>query len=164
MQTAGLGGNSYLEDLHRTYKALPTRNNATFEKAMQFREREKAQLDAVVQENEDLRTSLAEYKRLATESTTLLKSQRESIDSLKSKLTTNGASASRSDRRFGDDGVPPLQKSVNEASEGSSLQRKVLPTDIHGARRQGTEHADEGRPTSYDRVSEQPTGGHVQAK
>ena len=155
MQGFGQGGRSYLEDINRTYNKLPARDNSTFERAMQFRQREKAQLEAIAQENNDLRRSLAQYETIASQATSMLKSQSESINSLKSKLSykTDGGSASRSISSVGGNGVSPFQEPNTRPRGGVPLrmQHEVLPTHVPDSRGQGDQHTDEGRQASDDR-------------
>jgi hypothetical protein len=64
MNTRGKwGAANYLESIHRTYgKPLPKRNEKHFEKALEFRMREKAHYKQIMEENAKLREYLNQAK------------------------------------------------------------------------------------------------------
>lgn len=173
MKGLGVGANSYLEDINRTYGKLPKRDGARFEKAMQFREKEKKQIEAIASENENLRKSLAHYETLETSmrkelmrygsltgrAASLLKSQSATINSLKSKVNLDGTATSSSNGSIGFDGVSSIQKSV-DATDG--VQSEVLPPNLPNPRGQPEEHTIARRSSEGGRISEEPTGGRVQ--
>lgn len=161
LQTIGRGGRNYLEDIHRTYgQKPPRRNNETYEKALKFREREKAQIRAITSENERLRESLAQYESMATEATSVLRAQSETLHLLKSKISHNASTADSSDRGTGSSSKLSVSEPVDSDSR---LQREVLPAVLPSTRGSSSEHADEGRSAADERLSEQPTGGSVRA-
>ena len=57
----GMVGRDYIADIHRTYKT-PIKSN-TFEKALAFRENEKARVDALVAENKELSKRCESYRK-----------------------------------------------------------------------------------------------------
>lgn len=144
-------GFDYLRDVHRTYGApVPS---ATFEKALQFRQREKTRIEAMVQENEKLRKENAYYRNLNKRAAMAL------TKLSKQTIATDGASASSSDRSTGNDRVPPVLEPVK--NEPVNVRTEVLPTDVPSACGHGAEHSVEGRSATDDGVGEQPVGGGV---
>jgi len=64
MNSGRWGTAKYIEDLHRQYgKPLPKRNDGDFERAMEYRQREKQWYNDIVKENETLRRYLEEATR-----------------------------------------------------------------------------------------------------
>ena len=64
MNSGRWGTAKYIEDLHRQYgKPLPKRNDGDFERAMEYRQREKQRYNDIVKENETLRRYLEEATR-----------------------------------------------------------------------------------------------------
>lgn len=128
---------SYMSDILRTYGKQPKTD--TFDRALAFREKEKKQINALVEENDRMRRELTYYNQLHTRAATALKKLSEENTLLKSKHTVNGDSSTRSasTRR-----VPP--------DEGAdAVQPEALPaTDVPGVGGQGGEHADERRSPS----------------
>ena len=164
--TVGLGAQSYLHDVNRTYGSLPARaNSQTFARAMHFREEEKKRVDALAAENETLRAQMNRYTTVVTRAREELAAQRDEISALNSKLSnvSHGASATRSSVGPRTDGVSPIQEpSVGGSGDADGVQREVLPTErVPSPRGRVEEHTAEGRPAADDGVSEQPAGGDV---
>ena len=140
-----MGPQRYLEDLNRTYKKLPARDNAAFERARQFREKEKAQVHALAEENELLRSQLGDYTTRAAD---VMRRQMAHIKELNSKLEADarersGADSSRTGRENDD------EPRIEECSTGrdDDVSGEVLRADVPDSSGLAAEHADEGRPT-----------------
>lgn len=150
-------GLSYLKDIHRTYNtAFP---KTTYDNAVQFREREREQVAAVVQENELLHQQLQRYQELNKRAGLALTKQSESINSLKSKLKeTNVTSTDSISGSLERSGVPSLQEPA-VTHEG---QREVRPPDVPNTSGHAAEHTNEGRQTSDNELDKQPVVSSLQ--
>lgn len=165
--TLGLGAQSYLHDVNRTYAKLPTRvNSETFARAMHFREEEKKRVDALAAENETLRAQMDKYASVAVRARDTIATQRDEISTLNSKLSnvSHGASTTRSSVGPITTGVPPVQKpSDGSNGDDDSVQREVLPAErVPSPRGRGEEHAAEGRQAGDEGIGEQPAGSDLQ--
>lgn len=168
-QNQKLLGTSYVEDILRTYKPqLPYRKDETYQRALQFREAEKARVQALADENTELKGHLARHKELYS---TLSETLQEIISNRNVQLSKadsdkNGASASSSSVGTRSDGISPLQKPDPGPHGGvtPSVQHEVLPADVPNPRGQSEEHSDAGRSTGDKGLGEQPAGGDVPAQ
>jgi hypothetical protein len=135
----------YLQDLHSTLYKLPAPRSGSYEKALAFRQHEKASVEAIVNENEILRT---EFTALAKRATQELRKQKQLIGELNSKLKASDVAGTSRDRGSGNNGKHPVQ-SVEERSEGcaADVPGEVLRTPVPDSRGQANEHVDEGRQT-----------------
>ena len=161
-----MGALSYLDDINRTYNKLPQRSSATFERALQFRQREKAQINALAEENLLMRQKLQHFDSLAREATDALRSQSEDIIALNSKLQEaqkNGTTADRSSDSSGNDGIPSVQEPNDGSSRESSpsMQSQVLSANVPDSSGHGAQHSDAGRPIADDGITEQPISSGV---
>ena len=166
----------FLESLHRAYggpQSLPQRDEASFQRALQFRQAEKTHYHGLEAENLTLKEQLEATKK----ANAALKDETEKIRSLweqLSKVNTNesGSPATETQSRgvrAGTDGssaerdrhlVEPTNDSVSsrvcthihadeEVKGGTNTQndvvrRKVLSTDVPDTRGQAGEHSAEG--------------------
>ena len=165
----------FLESLHRAYggpQSLPQRDEASFQRALQFRQAEKTHYQGLEAENLTLKEQLEATKN----ANAALKDETEKIRSLweqLSKVNTNesGSPASETEPRVvragtggsggdGDTVVQPTDDSVSrrgstvaiadeQVKSGKSTQndvvrRKVLSTDVPDTRGQAGEHSAEG--------------------
>lgn len=152
-------GAGYMADVHRTYNHEIPRQS--FERALQHREHERAQIDALVAENAHLRELNARKRK---DDMTLLDAQLTRLwQNISKSPVTNGTPTDR-----GDDGtecgrLPPAQEPDDGPPGGVPLrvQPQELPADVPDPGGPSAEHSDAGRPISDDGVSEQPTGGRV---
>ena len=132
-----------MQDIHRTLYKLPAPRSDSYDKALAFREREKASVAAIVNENETLRT---EFTALAKRASQELRKQKQLIDELNSKLRTSDVANTSRVRSSGTSSEHPVQ-SVEGRSEGGAadVPGEVLPTPVPDSRGQASEHVDEGR-------------------
>jgi hypothetical protein len=161
-----MGPLSYLDDINQTYNKLPQRSSATFERALQFRQKEKAQINALAEENMLMRQKLQHFDSLAREARDALRSQSEDIFALNSKLQEaqkNGITSDRSSNSSGNDGVPSVQKPNDGSIGGASpnMQSEVLSADVPDTSGHGAQHSDAGRPIADDGLTEQPISSGV---
>ena len=142
---------SYVEDVYRTYKpsSIPQRDNKAFQKALEFRAREK-------HEFEQLRAQRDEYSELlysgsirAKELTDSLSSMTEQFSSLKAEHERHLASSTRI--RDIDSVSPELGSDIKAV--GGKEHRQDVPECAAGAQLrepsvggQSAEHGTEGRP------------------
>ena len=140
---------SYLEDLRRTYgPPLPKRSDESYQRAKAYRDRETMQMQALVDDFERVSQENVNYQRAITSSTAMINALSKRLARIpKAGTEQNGSSASS----IAVDTRPPVQ-------------HEVLTTDVPSSSGQAIEHPDEGRPTTDDGVSEQPTGGDVRAE
>ena len=151
------GHTPYMDDVNQTYKKLPKRNQKAFDAAMLYREREKAKMYAMAEENEYLRNKLSS---LALQTTDVLKQQQDrlikqqsNIEQLNSKLkTATDGSRARITSSDGVDGALPALGSSTESGEGRTIDVSgaVLQPDVPDTRGQADEHTDEGRQSDGD--------------
>lgn len=172
-QTSKPHSNNFLESLHRTYGSsdgtLPFRNDASFEKALEFRRKEKAKYTDIEKDNENLRSQVEAMQRAHAS----LRSETDQIRSLweelsKVKVQEDERSAKRGGIEggirpgSGENGVvqPPKTRSTRRRSarvapieqvasvstgEEDDMRREVLPTSsIPDTRGQAEQHTSEG--------------------
>lgn len=136
----------YVEDVYRTYGGgkLPQRDPKMFERAMQFREKEKAEW-AQVRKDRDMLGQL-----LANNTTELnaVSGKLEELTLQYSKLKEeHGRAIADRDRSSGVRGVPDAKSADGVAPSGDDrVPGEVLPADgVPSAGGPSSEHSDEGR-------------------
>ena len=177
MNSGKWGTGKYLESLHRTYgKPLPKRDDGQFERALEFRMREKEEHAKTQQENDHLRYLLQrarqDHDQLLSDASDVMSAWDSSISKLKEYErrfqlsntvkedaevhTTSGSSNLVHEHK---DASRSTDASVSSARKGRSKGRdnevpgEVLSADVPDTRGHAEEHADEGR---------QPEEGAVQ--
>jgi len=155
---------SYLEDILRTYKnpfTPPVRNSETYQRALDFREREKQQTTKLKADHERLTRDFASMRSIYDEGlqkNSRLYGELESMRSKYSKLQAERDElASRSSNRS--DGIRPVRddegkhgggpsekhtEPIERTARDTGLQPEVLPTDIPDPGGQGDQHGSEG--------------------
>ena len=146
----------YVEDVFRTYgkpQQLPKRDPAAFERALQFREREKEEWKRDRVERDDYAARLAESEAMVrkltsslTQLTEQFSRQREKHErSIADSDSTRSVRAVRDEQGIHSKGVG---KDRTEArTDDGSMQREVVPSELPDTRGQAGQHSTEGRHT-----------------
>ena len=140
------GALGYYEDLFQTYKGLPKRTNEYYTKASNYRDIEKSRIDAVVEENEFMRSQIGK-------AVNLIKSQRDAMRTLNSKLLSNTqdvSSKSGSDRGSKSVRIHEHEKPDRGESEAGDVRvpGDVLPSVLPDTGGPGVGDEPQGRPDS----------------
>ena len=131
----------YLEDIHRTYgPPLPKRNSDTFERALKYRQKERERVDALVEENTELRKELDAMTSINKRAFLALQSHKERY-AKNSKGKENEPPSNGNSGGTSPDDVPSIQTSNCNPGGGHEKVRE-LRGDMGG---QGAKHSDEGR-------------------
>ena len=176
MKSTDWGTRAYLESLHRqSGKGVPQRNDAEFDKALEFRRREKQHYAAMMQENEKLRHLLQQatrdHDRLLSDSSEVMSAWGKARSKIKeleekqlSKSVTQHVVASSSGQHSSSVDVLPTNPSGDERTtprdggEGrgtgcaDEVPGEVLPTDVPDSRGKASEHGNERRQHSEGSV------------
>lgn len=135
----------------------PPRNDASFERALQFRQREKAKIDALAAENERLQEVERQYAAIMARANELKQSRLNSKeiaipDVVELAAADSGGSGARGSRRVRID-APAEQPAGERGDEQAGEVRRAVLRDPRGS---AGEHADAGRPDAGDGGSERP--------
>jgi len=182
MEKGKWGTANYLESLHRTYnKPLPKRNDGDFERALDFRNKEKAHYSKLTEENDKLRYLLQQAKRdhsellfdadkLRTSWETSNHRIREyeelnlSKSNVDADVPTAGSSSNVHDHvevqntGRGNDGSVGSEGKGRGKGGDDEVPGKVLSADLPDSSGHAEEHASEGR-QSEDRAGDASEGG-----
>lgn len=162
------GSKAYVESLHRTYNIpLPERDDGSFERALQFREREKQFYSFVEQENDQLKHRVQKLEstleQLEQHSSTLLQFYEDSKRSSKSKanvsrVATTPTSGS-SDSHVRQESVARPER-IERRGKGSTdeVSGEVLPAELPDPSGQTDQHAGDG---SESREGAESGGGNA---
>ena len=147
---------SYLESLHRQWTP-PERDDFAFQKALTFREREKAKYRALDQENATLKQTLERYRTQHEGAMNRVRQIEELFDKLSKQKPKD---ANRPKPGDSGDSVPRVPRDVKAVAneEHAGVSEQVLPSDVGG---QAEEHAAEGsesRSGVGDEHSDEPEG------
>ena len=154
----------YLADVHKTYnKNIPT---PTFERAIQFREKERAQIDAVLAENEELRGQVGSITKALHRAKHGNPNIWASVDwdsvFNSNRVTYGSSSASRTDSSSVVRVSPDEAAASSDAQRSGDLSGEVLPSvGVHDSRGQASEHSDEGRSSEDDGLNGQSTSSDI---
>lgn len=141
-----LSKTTYIEDVLRTCRPkLPERDNSTYERALQFRKREKERVDALANENEYLRAELKSHSEATKKAHEAIRRHNDLYKSLSSMLNSKGKEneppSNGNSGGTSPDDVPSIQTSNCNPGGGHEKVRE-LRGDMGG---QGAKHSDEGR-------------------
>lgn len=168
------GGNSlrwgkqpgYVEDIYRTYTKMPSRDPNTFERALQYREKELSQWADVKKSNEQLRSEKMKYEQMIdrtsrnlTSVTNQLKVMTEQYSKLKAEHGRANSDSVGGDSRGSlpsDAGSERGRRGKDSESGLASVPREVLRTDVPDSSGQASEHGSKER-----RVGRADTEGDV---
>jgi hypothetical protein len=168
MENGRWGTANYLKSLHTTYgKALPKRDDGHFEKALEFRMREKAHYKDIMQENAKLRQYLDQAKfdhsqlltdagnvMTAWETSKLKLSELERLQLSNSKSenvdvpsSSSGVSSVLQHEDPGRSANVGIENNEQRCSAGSNdeVSGEILSTKLPDSRGQADEHPTEGR-------------------
>ena len=155
MQKSGRAGglhNSYMEDISRTYgkniSGLAPRKSGTYEKALQYRQKEKDHYASLEQRLRDVTYYGVAQSKLHDATLVELDSLREKLSKLEAE---HERATTRRDDRTADGGVRVQPEQLEQPREERPLHGEVLPADgVPDPRGQASEHGDEGRRTGGD--------------
>lgn len=144
----------YVEDVFRTYgkpQQLPRRDPAAFERALQFREREKEEWRRDRAARDDYAAQLAESEatiRKLTSSLTQLTEQfsrqREKHErAIADRERTRSVHAVRDEQGLHGEGVG--EERTEARTDDGCVQREVVPSELPDTRGQASQHSTEGR-------------------
>ena len=162
METGKWGTGRYLESLHRTYgKALPKRDDGHFERALEFRMREKEHFYQLEQENNKLRyllqqarrdhTQLLEdagilYNSWDTNNKQIMQLSKSSAnDDVPSASSSSSVLPDKANSSRGDDGGVSSNRKGRSKGSNDEVPGEVLPPELPIASGHSKEHTREGR-------------------
>ena len=143
------GTKGYLESLYTQTGKIPRRlSNETFDRALNFHNKQKKQFEDISKENKYLKDQLATYEEVASKAAKAMKQQRNLIDALNSKSkASNVASNDSYTRSGGSSSDSANEQTVDFTGKGDagSVSGAVLPSDVPDTCGHSDKHADEGR-------------------